>query len=121
MAKSPEDTSKTGGASGASGGGSDGGIAKFSEEERRMLECPVCLQLPRQKPIYQVWSLTQLFSVGFHNEGSVRKSMFFYKHSIEVCFTCYKNNFIPNDGSLICPNDKSMIIFYKKANRINLR
>ena len=74
-AMSPEDTSKTGEGSGASsGGGSDGGIATFSvpgEELKTMLECPVCLQLPREKPIYQVWSLTELYSVGFNNQGSV--------------------------------------------------
>ena len=57
MAALPEGSSKTGGGSGGGGGDSDGGIAKFSvsaEELKDVLECPVCLKVPRQPPIYQV-------------------------------------------------------------------
>ena len=60
MAALPEGSNKTGGGSGgtSSGGGDpDGGIAKFSvsaEELKDVLECPVCLKVPRQPPIYQV-------------------------------------------------------------------
>ena len=57
MAALPEGSSKTGGGSGGGGSDSDGGIAKFSvsaEELKDVLECPVCLKVPRQPPIYQV-------------------------------------------------------------------
>ena len=56
MVALPEGSSKTGGGSGG-GSDSDGGIAKFSvsaEELKDVLECPVCLKVPRQPPIYQV-------------------------------------------------------------------
>jgi len=55
MAALPEGSSKTGGGSGGASD-SDGGIAKFSvsaEELKDVLECPVCLKVPRQPPIYQ--------------------------------------------------------------------
>ena len=57
MAALPEGGNKTGGGSGGTSGDSDSGIAKFSvsaEELKDVLECPVCLKVPRQPPIYQV-------------------------------------------------------------------
>ena len=58
--------------------------------------CPWTLSTPLTKPDSPVWqgsvyrSCHELISIllAFHNQGSVGKSVFFYKRTIKVCDSC---------------------------------